>query len=86
MHGVVNDGDHLVIDRATPPAAGKVVLATHPATGERVVRFFEPLQPNDPRAPGFILRAENVSYADILSTNAMHGSIVGVAVRRTVDI
>ena len=86
MRGVVNIGDVLHIDPEILPTPGKIVVAKAAETGDFVVRFFEPLQPSDPRAPGFILRAENASYAEIVSTNTSPCRIVGVAVRRMEDI
>jgi SOS-response transcriptional repressor LexA len=86
MEGVFKLGDLVLIDKSATPAPGKIVLATAPRTGEYVLRYFSPLHPSDPRAPGFILRAANQSYPEIVTTKQYPGYVFGVARKRVTDL
>jgi SOS-response transcriptional repressor LexA len=79
----VFDGDWLVIDPLVEPKPGSIVHAIDPSTGEEIVRLYIPLHPSNPRAPGFILRAANAAYDEILiSSDHEKPAILGVAVER----
>jgi len=77
------DGDWLVIDPLVEPKPGSIVHAIDPSTGEEIIRLYIPLHPSNPRAPGFILRAANAAYDEILiSSDHEKPAILGVAVER----
>lgn len=61
----IHQGDWCVVDPAEAPAPGDVVHAVDPHTGAHLLRFFIPLHPTNPRAPGFVLRAASAAHDEI---------------------
>lgn len=81
-HAVLDGPDTYVIDAKRAAAAGDVVLALAPVTGEAVVREWRPFHPTDPRAPGGELVAISGQAPTIFATREHPAAILGVVVER----
>lgn len=73
----LSEDDLVLIDTGYDPAAGTLVLAQAPVTGEFVLRKYAPLHASDPNGPGFQLRSNDPNIGPIFC-KPRSGRVVGV--------